>query len=63
MLKFKPEISEIIIARYTLKPDERQVERAIFEAKRAEEISREFPRRNVAIRAVQNGWEIFVKRA
>lgn len=63
MKKYKPELTEIVIGRYTYKPDERQIQREIFEAKRAEEISREFPRRNVAIRAVQNGWEIFVKRA
>ncbi len=63
MLKYRADIKEIVIGRFTRMPDEKQIERNWFEAKRAQEIGRDFPKRNRGIRATPKGFEIFVTRA
>lgn len=63
MIKYNPELTEIVIARFTHFPSPEEVERAWSDAKRAQEVGKQFPKRNLAWRAVERGYEFFVTKA
>lgn len=64
MIHYKPEVTEIVIARFTHFPSPEQVAKAWSDAKRALEVDgKEFPRSYMGFRPVDRGYEIFVTMA
>lgn len=63
MIQYKSEVNEIIIARFTHFPNPDEIEAAWFNAKRAKEVGKSFPKRNLAWRAKPQGYEFYVTKA
>lgn len=61
MIQYKPGVKEIVIARFTHRPDSEQIKEEWKQAKRCEVIDKRFPFDMVRVSMVEKGFEIIAR--